>query len=119
MNNDTKKDGVKPERFKMSNAEVVSTVLNVVERRSLENLEKVSERGVESFLATGSALKEIRDQRLYQEDHKTFESYLKTKWGFDRSYANRLIDASDVKKGFVANWQQNTKSKRDQHRGAA
>jgi hypothetical protein len=101
MNNDTKKDAKKPERFKMSKAEAVSTVLNVVERRSLENLEKVIERGVESFLATGSALKEVRDQRLYREGHKTFESYLKTKWGFDRSYAHRLIDASDVKRDLL------------------
>lgn len=79
----------------------VIDVLSVVERRSLGNLEKVIENGVESFLATGSALKEIRDQRLYREGHNTFESYLKTKWGFDRSYAHRLIDASDVKKDLL------------------
>jgi hypothetical protein len=97
MNNDTKKDGKKPERFKMSKAEAVSTVLDVVERRSLENLEKVIERGVESFLATGSALKEIRDQRLYREGHKTFEAYVKARWEFDRSRAYQLIEASDLK----------------------
>jgi hypothetical protein len=97
MNNDTKKDGKKPERFKMSKAEAVSTVLDVVERRSLENLEKVIEGGVESFLATGSALKEIRDQRLYREGHKTFEAYVKARWEFDRSRAYQLIEASDLK----------------------
>jgi hypothetical protein len=75
----------------------VIDVLSVVERRSLESLEKVIESGVESFLATGSALKEIRDQRLYREDHKTFEHYLKMKWGFERAHAYRLIDASGVK----------------------
>jgi hypothetical protein len=48
-------------------------------------------------LATGSALKEIRDQRLYREDHKTFEHYLKWKWGLERAHAYRLIDASGVK----------------------
>jgi hypothetical protein len=81
----------------MSKAEAVSTVLDVVERRSLENLEKVIERGVESFLATGSALKEIRDQRLYREDYKTFEAYVKARWEFDRSRAYQLIEASDLK----------------------
>jgi hypothetical protein len=75
----------------------VIDVLSVVERRSLESLEKVIESGVESFLATGSALKEIRDRRLYREDHKTFEHYLKMKWGFERAHAYRLIDASGVK----------------------
>ena len=76
----------------------VIDVLNVVERRSLEKLEKVIESGVESFLATGSALKQIRDDKLYREGHKTFESYLKAKWGFERAHAYRLIEASDVKK---------------------
>lgn len=79
----------------------VIDVLNVVERRSLEKLEEVIESGVASFLATGSAMKEIRDQRLYREGYKTFESYLKAKWGFDRSYAHRLIDASDVKRDLL------------------
>jgi len=75
----------------------VIDVLSVVERRSLESLEKVIESGVESFLATGSALKEIRDQRLYREGFKTFEAYVKARWSFDRSRAYQLIDASDLK----------------------
>jgi hypothetical protein len=75
----------------------VIDVLSVVERRSLEKLEKVIESGVESFLATGSALKEIRDQRLYREGFKTFEAYVKARWSFDRSRAYQLIDASDLK----------------------
>ncbi len=87
----------------------VIDVLSVVERRSLESLEKVIESGVESFLATGSALKGIRDQRLYREKHKTFESYLKARWGFDRSYAHRLIDASDVKKDLLPMGNKNPK----------
>ncbi len=75
----------------------VIDVLNVVERRSLESLEKVIERGVESFLATGSALKEIRDQRLYREGHKTFEAYVKARWEFQKDYANKLIGSSEMK----------------------
>ncbi len=75
----------------------VIDVLSVVERRSLESLEKVIESGVESFLATGSALKEIRDQRLYREGFKTFEAYVKARWSFDRSRAYQLIDASELK----------------------
>ena len=94
---------------KKTNKPKVIDVLSVVERRSLESLEKVIESGVESFLATGSALKGIRDQRLYREGHKTFESYLKARWGFDRSYAHRLIDASDVKKDLLPMGNKNPK----------
>jgi hypothetical protein len=75
----------------------VIDVLNVVERRSLESLEKVIEGGVESFLATGSALKEIRDQRLYREDFKSFDAYVKSRWCFQRDYADKLIDSSETK----------------------
>jgi hypothetical protein len=75
----------------------VIDVLSVVERRSLEKLEKVIESGVESFLATGSALKEIRDQRLYREGFKTFEAYVKARWEFQKSYADKLIGSLEVK----------------------
>jgi hypothetical protein len=75
----------------------VIDVLSVVERRSLESLEKVIESGVEAFLATGSALKEIRDQELYREGFKTFEAYVEARWGLERRHAYRLIDASVVK----------------------
>lgn len=67
------------------------------ERKTLASLEKVIESGVASFLATGSALKEIRDDRLYRENHKTFESYIKSRWGFEKSRAYQLIAASDIK----------------------
>lgn len=95
-NNDTKTVGRKLERCKMSKSEG-SNLLKEVERRRLEKLEKVVSVGVESFLATGSALKEIRDQRLYREEFKSFDAYIKTRWGFDRSRAYQLIDASEIK----------------------
>ena len=75
----------------------VIDVLSVVERRSLEKLEKVIEGGVESFLATGSALKEIRDDRLYREGFKTFDAYVKARWEFQKDYANKLIGSSETK----------------------
>lgn len=80
----------------MSKAEV-SNVLSVIERRNLKDLENVIESGVESFLATGSALKKIREQRLYREKFKSFDAYVRDKWGFERNYANKLIGACEVK----------------------
>jgi hypothetical protein len=82
---------------KKKNKSIILESLNVVERQSLESLEKVIDSGVESFLSVGSALKEIRDQKLYRERHKTFETYVKARWGFDRSRAYQLIDASELK----------------------
>jgi hypothetical protein len=75
----------------------MSQSLSAIEKTSLKTLEKVIESGVASFLATGSALKEIRDDRLYRENHKTFESYIKSRWGFEKSRAYQLIAASDIK----------------------
>jgi hypothetical protein len=80
----------------MGKAEL-SNVLSMTELQSFQSLEKVILRGVESFLATGSALKEIRDRKLFREDFQTFEAYVKDRWGFRKSRAYQLIDAADIK----------------------
>ncbi len=43
-----------------------------------------------------TALKEIRDSRLYREQYATFEAYCKERWGFARNYANKLIQSAEV-----------------------
>jgi len=40
----------------------------------------------------------IRDSRLYRIEHGTFEEYCKSKWGFTKTQANRLIGGSEVAK---------------------
>lgn len=92
----------------MGKAEL-SNVLSMTEVQSFQSLEKVILCGVESFLATGSALKEIRDQRLFREDFKTFEAYIKDRWGFHRSRAYQLIDAADIKADLSTMVDQNPK----------
>lgn len=62
----------------------------------LEQLERVIERGLATFIEVGEALLEIRDSRLYRETHGTFEDYCRERWGFSRSRASRLISASEV-----------------------
>lgn len=44
----------------------------------------------------GTALLEIRDSRLYRETHSTFENYCRDRWGMNRRYANRIIEAAVV-----------------------
>lgn len=75
----------------------METVLTAPERSDLRRLEKVIEVGVETFVSVGEALKQIRDQKLYREKWKTFESYCSDRFDFKRSYAHRLIEAVEVK----------------------
>lgn len=59
-------------------------------------LEKIIERGQKTFVEVGTALAEIRDSKLYRSDFDTFESYLKSKWGFEKRYAQYLIASAEV-----------------------
>ena len=73
-----------------------STPRKPEETRRLAELEDVVARGLETFIAVGDALREIRDRRLYRLTHPTFEKYCRDRWGMDRRHANRHIEAADV-----------------------
>jgi len=64
--------------------------------RTLSECETIIERGLNTFIDVGSALLEIRDNRLYKEFYSTFEDYCRERWGWARNYANKLISASEV-----------------------
>jgi len=70
--------------------------LSIIEERLLEDLEAIVTDGLATFIAVGTALMEIRDQRLYRQTHGTFEDYCQDKWAMTRQHANRLIGASSV-----------------------
>jgi hypothetical protein len=70
--------------------------LAIAERERLVELEEVVERGLQTFVEVGSALREIRDARLYRETHETFAAYLDERWGISRSRGYRLIDGARV-----------------------
>jgi hypothetical protein len=72
----------------------VSELLTVVEVRALAEREAVIERGLATFVEVGSALGEIRDERLYRADHGTFEDYCQQRWNLSRAHAYRMIDAA-------------------------
>jgi len=60
------------------------------ERHRLENR-------VDKALGEGwSALKLLRDRRLYRSTHETFEEYAKERFGYNRAHAYRLINAAAV-----------------------
>lgn len=67
-----------------------------VEHVALAECEAIIERGLNTFVEVGSALLRIRDERLYRQGYRDFESYCQTRWSFNRAHAYRLIDAATV-----------------------
>lgn len=74
----------------------MSAVVTRTEAARLAALEATIERGLETFVEVGEALREIRDAGLYRPDHATFEVYCQARWGMSRSYAHRTIEAASV-----------------------
>lgn len=74
----------------------MGTELTTAEKHSLAQCEAAIERGQHAFIEVGSALLTIKEGKLYREGHNTFEAYCKARWGFTRTYAFRLIVASEV-----------------------
>ena len=62
----------------------------------LEYYERIIETGVKTFVEVGHALTVIRDQRLYREHYATFDAYVRKRWDLERTYAHRMIEASEV-----------------------
>jgi hypothetical protein len=49
-----------------------------------------------AYDTVGAVLREIRDNKLYKETHKSFEAYCKERWGFTRQTAYDYIKAEGV-----------------------
>lgn len=62
----------------------------------LASAEDTIQRGLTSFLDVGDALAQIRDDRLYRSEHRTFEEYCNSRWGFAASRARQLIAAAEL-----------------------
>ena len=80
----------------MTGKEVAKPTLSVVERSDLRKLEAKVKDGLASFIVAGKAMKEIRERKLHRESG-TFEAYCREKFDIDRTYAHRLIEASEVR----------------------
>jgi hypothetical protein len=69
-------------------------MLSIPETSRLSELEAVIEDNMQPFYSVGQALTEIREGRLYRQSHGNFEDYCIERWGFQRRYADRLIEAA-------------------------
>ena len=66
---------------------------------TLKDCEAVIERGMQTVFEVGAALKQIRDNTLYDKKYgkgSTFDTYCRDRWGFQRAHAYRMIEASDT-----------------------
>lgn len=85
-----------PARKSGSPAVIAKSDLSQTEADRLQQLESVIDRGKQAFIEVGTALVEIRVNRLYRSEFKTFEEYCQSKWGFSRQFANRTIESSGI-----------------------
>lgn len=67
-------------------------------RGRLDELELVINKNMRAFYEIGTALKEIRDSRLYKNvlGYDTFEDYCRERWDMSRIHGHRLIESSQV-----------------------
>jgi hypothetical protein len=71
-------------------------IITQEESARLAELEAVIQRGREAFIEVGTALREIRESKLYRVTHGTFEDYFRDRLGLEKSYVKYLMDAADV-----------------------
>ncbi len=63
------------------------------EEKERHRLERKVER---AFYEAGTALRGLRDKKLYRSTHRTFEEYCYERFGMQRAYPYRLMDAASV-----------------------
>lgn len=66
------------------------------EQERLTELEQTVRAGLKTFVEVGTALLEIRDQRLYRAGYGSFEEYCKQELNFSRQRGHQLIQAAEV-----------------------
>jgi DNA adenine methylase len=77
--------------------------LTAKERRDLARLESIIQTAHRTALEEARALRVIRDQRLYRQNHPTFDAYCQSRWKMSRCHAYRLCDWAALVQHFVAN----------------
>ena len=74
--------------------EVEPSPLNPKEKALLAKYEKDIDEELEGFVLVGQRLSQIKAQKLFRGSHRSFHQYCQDRFGFGRSYAKRVIEAS-------------------------
>ncbi len=75
--------------------EVEPSPLKQKEKALLAEYEKDIDEGLEGFVCVGQRLSQIKTQKLFRGHHRSFHQYCLDRFGFGRSYAKRVIEASN------------------------
>ncbi len=74
----------------------MQATLILSERAALARLERIVQKGLEYLLDMGKALLEIREDRLYRAEFRTWEDYCQQRWGMTRRHAERLLKGAQI-----------------------
>jgi hypothetical protein len=80
--------------FYRRSAAAMANELTQRDSRRLIELERVIQKGFDSFMEVGTALMEIQEQKLYLATHKTFDAYCNERWNMSRATAYRRIESA-------------------------
>lgn len=78
-------------------------VNQLMTQEELDNTEVIIEKGKQTFIEVGNALREIRDSKGYRLKYGTFEEYCKQRWNFSVQHGRRLINSSDTANTLIQN----------------
>jgi hypothetical protein len=72
--------------------------LSSSDHERLQTLERTIEKGLPAFTAVGKALLQIREEKLYRLQYKSFEEYCRDRWALEHSHAYELMRSAEVSK---------------------
>jgi len=83
--------------MKKLNATAEPSISAADSQPTLRDLERIIEEGKAlrkaSYRETGKALHEIKSRGLFKETHRTWQDYVRKRWGFSRQRAHQLMQA--------------------------
>lgn len=79
-------------------AEAEATLIVLDEQQHAEKVEceRIVAAGIQAFEETGKALARIKAGKLYADEFKTWDEYVREKWSFGIRRAQQLIAAAEV-----------------------
>lgn len=72
--------------------------MDIVEKNRLEQLERIIQNGIDTFIEVGEALAQIKEEKLWEGEYESFDHYCKQRWDFGAANARLLMQSSEVAK---------------------
>jgi hypothetical protein len=77
--------------------------LTTTEASRLQRHKTTIRKGLATFVEVGTALKDIRDAKLYRQSHDTFEAFCNAEFAMSRQHAYRFIEGAETVKALPEN----------------